>query len=297
MLVQIQPQYTQLDLTQHSHREWLAAQIRNDIDTWSVQTFDESFRSHLGASVIGHECDAFLWFSFRWMFRKVQPGRMYRLFNRGHREEQFITTYLRGIGLTCEVVGEDGEQRRIQAVSGHFSGSCDGNAAMPPRYYTPHRFLLEYKTNKTGSDFKRLRREGVQRVKPKHYAQMCTYGKMFELQYALYICVNKDDDELHVEIVWLDWAYADRLIERATHIITAQTRPRRISETPSHYVCTMCDASGVCHDVKVPVKVNCRSCSFAVAAENKQWYCNGWQRMLPKEFIPKGCDKHTPLPR
>ncbi len=38
------------------------------------------FRSHLGASLIGKECERAIWFDFRWVTRARHPGRLLRLF-------------------------------------------------------------------------------------------------------------------------------------------------------------------------------------------------------------------------
>ena len=47
----------------------------------------DGFREHLGASVIGRECDRALWYEFRWITRAAQGGRMLRLFETGRLEE------------------------------------------------------------------------------------------------------------------------------------------------------------------------------------------------------------------
>jgi len=42
-------------------------------------------RAHLGASLVGHSCTRFLFYSYRWVAPPRFPGRMLRLFDRGHR--------------------------------------------------------------------------------------------------------------------------------------------------------------------------------------------------------------------
>ena len=59
----------------------------------------EKPRPHLGASMLGHKCDRWLWLSFRWAVVEKFPGRILRLFRRGHNEEQQIISDLRAIGL------------------------------------------------------------------------------------------------------------------------------------------------------------------------------------------------------
>src|SRR6267142_163472 len=49
-------------------RDELANQIEADIDKWCQLQYEDGPRSHLGASIIGHECERYIWFSFHWMY-------------------------------------------------------------------------------------------------------------------------------------------------------------------------------------------------------------------------------------
>ena len=87
----------------------------------------DGFREHLGASVIGRECDRALWYEFRWVTRAAQAGRMLRLFETGRLEEDRLIRNLRRIGVTVlDVDPETGRQWHVQAHGGHFGGSLDG---------------------------------------------------------------------------------------------------------------------------------------------------------------------------
>ena len=87
------------DLTTESGRVALAAEIVADIDAASVVLYDEGRRAHLGASVIGSPCSRALYYAFRWCWQEKFDGRMKRLFNTGHREEERFITYLTAIGF------------------------------------------------------------------------------------------------------------------------------------------------------------------------------------------------------
>jgi len=41
---------------------------------------------NLGASVIGHECNKYIWLNWRYAIMPDFPPRVLRLFDRGHRE-------------------------------------------------------------------------------------------------------------------------------------------------------------------------------------------------------------------
>jgi hypothetical protein len=227
---------------------------------------------------------------------------MLRLFQRGHHEEARFTEYLTGIGAQVVEFQPDadgnankGEQQyRIKAVMGHFGGSLDGQIMLPERYGIPFGMLSEYKTKGTGAGFVKLCKEGVQLVAPQHYAQMSMYGRAYGYKYALYMCVNKNDDSLHVEVVELDWRLGEELERKAYDVITAQVPPAKIAETPAFHTCKMCHFSGICFSGEA-VEVNCRSCVNASPVDNGEWYCNVYQGVIPSDFIKQGCDKHTPI--
>jgi len=284
-------------------RAELARQILADIDAYCEDKYNDGHRKHLGASLIGHECSRYLWNVFRWLKAERFTGRQLRLFQRGHLEEARFEEYLRGIG--AEVVAfqpqaegsleNKGEQQyRISAVFGHFGGSLDGQVMLPEKYGIPFGFLSEYKTKGTGSGFANLKKNGVKLEAPVHYAQMSMYGRAYGYKYAIYMSVNKNDDDLHVEVVELDWTLGEQLERKATDVITSQVPPQKISETPAYTKCKFCHFSGICHSGD-PVEKNCRSCTQAKPVENGQWYCARFADVIPSDFIAQGCDQHNPI--
>ena len=298
MLIQIKPVElspvdpdikAQFRLDTLAGRDLLQEQIQKDIDEWCQLQYDSGPRSHLGASIIGHECERYIWFSFRWMYYEKYSGRMQRLFQRGHLEETRVTEWLRGIGFTVHQFDEQGQQYRVIFSDKHGGGSSDGVGEMPTRYGKFEPLLLEFKTQKD-KKFNILQGSGVQKEKPMHFIQASIYGRRHGLQYCLYIAVNKEDDDLDVEVIELDWDLADAEMNKADKIITSEFPPRRISDNPSFWKCKYCPALGICH-LGAPVERNCRSCYYAVPVENGEWTCNYWKNTIPKDFIPKGCDQ------
>lgn len=63
---------------------------------------NDSFRSHLGGSMIGRSCDREIWYGFRWAKRGNHDGRILRLFGRGHKEEFIFVEDLRRAGFIVE---------------------------------------------------------------------------------------------------------------------------------------------------------------------------------------------------
>lgn len=80
-------------------RQHLSIKLKNAIDTWCSDHFDDGPRGHLGASQIGNSCSRSLWYAFRWIAHTKHDGRMQRLFQRGHFEEPRFCSYLEAIGF------------------------------------------------------------------------------------------------------------------------------------------------------------------------------------------------------
>lgn len=275
------------------YRRALARQIVDDVDKYAIAAYDDGHRSHLGASIIGEACTRKIWLLFRWIKAPKFSGRMQRLFNRGHREEDRYEEYLKGIGATIYMADPaSGRQFRVSACNGHFGGSLDAIIKLPERYGAiSQEFILgEFKTKATGGGFNKLTTNGVMLYDPRHYDQICVYGAAYQLRYALYMSTNKNDDDLHAEIVPVDTRRAVSLHEKATFIIGEQTPPRRIAENPTYTACKYCEFNGICFSNHLPEK-NCRSCRHAKPVDEGKWFCTGWNAIIPPTTIAAGCDQ------
>jgi hypothetical protein len=282
-----------LDLSQEDDRDVLADKIKNGIDAYCEKTYTQGHRDHLGASLMGEPCSRKLWYNFRWVKAESFSGRMLRLFQVGHNFEPRAIQLLRGIGF--EVFERDpatGKQFRISGCNDHYGGSLDGIAKAPESWETTEPFLLEFKTNGTGAGYANVAKNGMQREKPKHYAQLVQYGKYYQIKYALYVIENKNDSDITIEIVPLDWNYGTLLENKAKDIIEAKTPPARISDNPAYQECKFCSFVDVCHNGEC-VEINCRSCKFASPVAEGQWHCSHWNAIIPKDAILKGCDSHS----
>lgn len=192
--------------------------------------------------------------------------------------------------LRASLAGIKLPQLRISDCNGHFGGSLDAILEFPPKWDIPGQFLGEFKTKGTGSGFNKLVEKGVAIAAPEHWAQMCCYGYKRGIEFAVYFTVNKNDDDLHVEVLKLDHGLGADMIRKAAAIITATKPPPRISETPTNFKCKWCDFKGPCHEGE-PIEKNCRSCHKSSAIENAAWFCGQYNSVIPPEIIVKGCDQ------
>lgn len=254
---------------------------------------DDGLRAHLGASLIGHHCRRYLWLTFRWARKAQFSGRMLRLFERGQREEAVFVANLRAAGVEVWEVDENGRQYSVSTLGGHFSGSMDAvGRGFEEAPQTPH--VCEFKTHNAKS-FAALAKEGVQKAKPQHYAQMQVYQGLGGFTRAFYLAVNKDTDELYSERVEYDAAAFKGLVDKAESIIFAPTPPSRISQDPAWYQCRLCDMRDLCHGRAVP-EINCRTCAHATPQRDGTWLCERHNRVLSVDDQRQGCQAHRFVP-
>jgi len=285
-----------LDLSNPTDRENLEGMIANDVEAFCRDYYEHGHRNHLGASELGKPCWRMLWYKFRWVKAVAPSGQILRLFNVGHTAEPRFISYLRGVGFEVKEFAEDGKQFRISGAMGHYGGSLDGMCKAPSRYQLNEDlvFLNEFKTNNTGPAFQKLAKEGVQKAKPEHFAQMSQYGYKYGLKYGLYLIENKNDSDIVIKIVELDWNYGAQLEKKAEQIIFSKEPLPRISENPAAFECKFCDYVGICHGNE-QVEKNCRSCRNASPVENAEWFCSAHNSNIPSEWIKKGCDLWLPI--
>lgn len=280
-----------LNLSLQSDREKLEELIEDDINEFCASYYEQGHRNHLGASELGEECWRKLWYTFRWVKKNVHDGRMMRLFNVGHSAEPRFVTYLKGIGFEVKEFDDGGKQFRISGARGHYGGSLDGKCKAPARYQLTEDIIisLSFKTNNTGAGFSNVVKQSLQKSKPKHWAQECQYGYKTGIKYCLYLIENKNDSDIIVKIVELDWNYGAQLEKKAEDIIFSKEPPPRISENPFMQICQWCHLKDICHHAEMPEK-NCRSCRNASPVDDAQWHCSLHNGIIPADFIKQGCD-------
>lgn len=238
---------------------------------------------------MGHPCDRWLWLSFRWAVVEDFDGRMLRLFRRGQLEELTAVADLQAAGCVVTATGE-GNQARVN-LGGHLGGHADGiiESGVPEAPKTAH--LFECKTHSLKS-FEALAKDGLEKSKPMHYAQMQIYMHGLGLTRGLYYAVCKNDDRIYTERVEYDKDAAVKLIERGHRITTSPRMPEPLpGGSPSWYQCKFCPAYSLCWEGKAVEAKNCRTCAFAVARHDGTWRCASWDSEIPVEAQRTGCER------
>ena len=280
--------------------EFDIAKLYKNVDTWSQNMGEEKIlihvpdnskkeRNHLGMSQIGDECGRKSWYSFRKMKEPTFPGRVKRLFQRGHREEFFMVHMLTRVGLTVKDIDpKTGKQFKVSDFEGHLSGSMDGLAKDLSHIYTNtnQAFLLEFKTY-NDKRFTALLKDGVAVSDPKYYVQIQGYlGYRPSLGGCLFIAINKNDDNVYFEWVDFDEKMFRRIKSKAEMIINATEPPKRIAEKRGFFKCRFCDYEAMCFRKEEPLKT-CKTCKFGEPGTNSTWEC-----VRGKEF-GNVCEEYT----
>lgn len=249
-------------------------------------------RGHLGASIIGQECERKIWYTFRWCTKPSFDGRMLRLFDSGHRQESRLLNDLKRIGCTVyDVDPETGKQIHYSDFGGHFSGSLDAVANGFEESKAWH--VIECKTSNS-KNFGPIKTKGVRIAKFEHYAQMQSYMLWSGLDRAYYFCVCKDTDELYGERVQFDKDLADRLSLKAHRIIFSDNPLQKIGDK-TNFKCKWCEHKDSCHGNKLP-EINCRTCAYADVVDDGKWNCTRSNHIIEPLEQRNGCPSHIFIP-
>lgn len=261
----------------------------SDIDA-SHEARAERPRSHMGCSQLGHQCDRWLWISFRWAAIESFSGRILRLFRRGQMEEETVVSDLRAAG--CHVTHTGQEQSRVD-FGVHVSGSIDGIIEFGVPEAPRKKHVLEIKTHSLKS-FNDLVAKGVQLSKPVHWAQMQVYMLGATVDRALYYAVCKDDDRVYTERVRLCAESAQAYVDRGQRIALTERMPEPVvGASASWYQCKFCPAYKMCHQGEPTKQANCRTCAHSTPQDDGTWHCARWDDMIPTDAQHKGCGSHV----
>jgi hypothetical protein len=289
-----------------AYRGWLGKVLPHIGDAY--RTDEDGHRSHMGASILGQECARAIWYSFRWVTRRNEEGRMMRLLNRGHIEEGRFIAALLTIGVEVYQQDEQGKQYRISFAEGHGGGSGDGIALRIPDLPGGVAALLEFKTHNEKSftelagkpeewrkylagKLNQFPGKGVREAKFEHFVQAQIYMRKMGLPVCVYFAVNKNADDLYAELITLDPGLADSFIDRGEKLVWMDTPPKKLSESPGFWKCRFCDHKPTCHLGAAPDR-NCRTCIYGNPGKGAEWNCAMFNSTVNKQTQLTGCEHY-----
>lgn len=262
------------------------------IDAWHEQHQDETPRPYMGISMLGHECPRYLWLMFRWAVREKFSGRMLRLFRTGQLKEDQFADDLKRIGC---IVTHTGKNQLTVSFGGWVKGHPDGiiESGLPEAPKTPH--IVEFKTHNDKS-FEELKKKGVREAKFMHWTQCQVYMLGRKLDRALYLAVNKNNEELYAERVKLERTEAQDLVRRGEDIAVEPFMPMGLSKDPTFYKCKMCPCWSFCHQTHQTTELNCRTCRHFSPDCDGRATCSLYRMEIPYENQLMGCTDYTVHP-
>ena len=228
--------------------------VNSHIDkSLEVENKKEKSRTYLGGSRLGVECERALQFEFLNAPKdegKGFPGRVLRIFARGHWIEDAMTGWLRQAGFMLKTHGRDGEQFGFETMGGKIQGHLDGVFVGGPAQFAPYPRLWECKGIQE-KDWKALVREKLKKKYPVYYGQIQTYMAFMRLTEnpALFSAINMNTMEIYWEEISFCAKDAQALSDKGARVVSASLHGEllpRMSEDPSFFKCKWCSWAERC---------------------------------------------------
>ena len=176
----------------------LSSQVLVAIDDGYDKQKKEKARDYIGASGIGHPCDAYQAYSLRG-FPNTQPdARLKRIFRLGHILEDEVVKDLKEKAdvRVWETDGLTGRQHTYEEWEGHIVCHMDGHIELDDGVLR----VLEIKSMNDAS-FKKFLKDGVKYSHPRYFGQVQMMMGMSKMDECFFIAINKNNSDYHAEIV------------------------------------------------------------------------------------------------
>jgi hypothetical protein len=231
----------------------LSGQISALIDSGLQQArAGQTKRLYLGASRLGVACERQLQFEYAQApvdYGRDFQGRILRIFERGHLNEESMVTWLRGAGFDLRTHKANGEQYGFSVAEGRLQGHIDGVFVDGPAGFA-YPALWETK-NLNAKSWRDVEKKGLAISKPVYAAQVAVYQAYLDLHEhpAIFTAVNADTMEIYAELVPFDAALAQRMSDRAVRVITATEAQEQLPRAyldPTHFECKFCSYAERC---------------------------------------------------
>lgn len=236
-----------------------------------VMQQEEYQRPAMGVGALGNECRraiAYIYFRTPVDPERETPGRMFRIFRRGHDAEAVMAEYLRTAGFELLTERAKGGQFRFDAAKyedngkGRLKGLADGvivgfkskYGSENARMYLaalPWPMLWENKEvkHKKWAKFEKI---GVKSAAPEYYTQTQMLMAYLELENCLFTAKSADTQEVHSEVIAFDQKAAQAATDLAVKVIGSNSPEEhpRIGPDETFYKCRMCDFAKRCWSQK-----------------------------------------------
>lgn len=262
----------------------IAEQILEQVNHALQVNADQKQSKSLSPSMLNHPCHRHVFYQFRWASNPVTHSpQTLRIFNRGHRDESQLIQWLQQAGIVVQHV-DNGNQIGYDEYNGHVKGFVDGILIINDDHY-----ILECKSINV-STFKVIKNDGLKIGKLEHYLQVQLYMYFMKLPKAIYIAVNKNNDELHIEEIDYDEDSIRNTIGLTAQLLFTNEIPPQAHSHPQGYICQRfggCPHINTCFGVDKPLQT-CRSCIHGSPytesdITKNSWHCKKHNINIPLE--------------
>jgi hypothetical protein len=216
----------------------------------SKRIYEAKPRKYLGGSSIGGSCSRKIQYMMTHSdHRKPHDERVQRIFDVGNSLEDYMEKLLRDAGFELVTLKDDGKQFGFSLAEGRIQGHIDGAVLSGPDVMA-YPALAEFKTANT-KNFKNFAKHGLLAANENYYAQVQFYQFNMQLTKnpALWMVLDKDCQELYVELIPHHAPYAERLLAKAGDILDATDRGELMDRgyhDKTNRNCSWCDFKGIC---------------------------------------------------
>ena len=219
----------------------------------TIEHSQQTARNYLGASRLGISCNRALQFEYTDTPKDKDQnftGRTLKIFQAGHVFEELMVKWLRLGGIDLIANKPNGDQFGFTVAGGKVKGHIDGviiNAPEELNFKFPMLFECKSLNNKSWND---VVKKGLAVSKPIYAAQIAIYQAYMESSIegisrnpALFAAINKDNAEVHFELVPFDKSLAQKSSNRAVMILRATEAHEllpRITNDSSYFECKFC---------------------------------------------------------
>ena len=248
---------------------------------------DEKRSQRLGMGSLGEKCTRKLWLKFRWARITSISRKISRLFDLGNSIEDRAIKDLEEIGITVT-----DKQKGLSGWGGHIYGKIDGIAhGVKEAPKTPH--LLEVKSH-NDRNYNNIVKKGIKEGKIEHYVQMMMYMGKEKLIRGLYLAINKNNSEAHIERIYYDEDDYREYMTRGMDVISHEVSPPNLFGDRNNQVCRFCDFVPICYD-NDPYLKSCRTCTRCDIEDDGKWKCSLLNKQLTYEDQVNACDHYRQI--
>jgi hypothetical protein len=221
-------------------------------------------RNYLGASLLGDPCLRKLCYSYMHTPKDRDfSAQVLRIFDIGHGSEDFLAgemestaifkeaaaRWLHDAGFDLRAKKSDGEQFGWEGLGGRVQGHVDGIIVSGPALQSMvYPAIWECKALNM-KNWNKIKKHGLRVGSEEYFGQTQLNMAYLDIPYTLFTALQKNDEQLHHELIILDALTAQQVSDKSVAVIRASESGHLLPRIASHkdfYRCKWCDWRTTC---------------------------------------------------